>query len=158
MGVFWIIRSFRFVPITKPLFLERFKQHINHYHFETRMELARSAPQAVTSLSFLGSHSLSHKEVRQCCNDIIALHGQYTKHIPGKSETIISAKNPADSPRKPKPSVATKAKNGNVLDNFGNVLAQFGVVLDKNGNVKDTFGNTNTPKNHVFSTKNPHIN
>jgi hypothetical protein len=50
--------------LIKPLFLRRLQMHINHYHFETRMELARNAPQAVSGLSFLGEKSLRHKEVR----------------------------------------------------------------------------------------------
>ena len=117
--------------LTKPLFLERLQMHINHYYFETRMELARSAPQAVTGLSFLGEKSLRHKEVRQACNDILTLHSQYAK-VEGTK----------------------KAKNGEVLDKFGAVLAQFGVVLDNNGVIKDKLGNKKTPQNRIIDTKN----
>ena len=48
-----------------------------------------------------------------------------------------------------------KAKNGNVLDNFGVVWAHFGVILDKLGVVLDNVGSIKTPKNRIFNTKNP---
>ena len=121
--------------LTKPLFLQRLQQHINHFYFETRMELARSAPQAVSGLSFLGEKSLRHKEVRQACNDLLNLHSQYAKlspcqgGVPRRGEGFKKAKK-------------------------GDVLAQFGNVLDKNGTVKDNFGNTNTPKYPIFNTEN----
>ena len=123
--------------LTKPLFLERLQMHINHYHFETRMELARNAPQAVSGLNFLSEKSLRHKEVRQACNDILNLHSQYGKLI--ASDPVSGTK---------------KAKNGAVLDKFGVFLEQFGVVLDNNGEVSDKLGNTKTPQNRIIDTEN----
>jgi hypothetical protein len=122
--------------LTKPLFLRRLQMHINHYYIETRMELARNAPQAVSGLNFLSEKSLRHKEVRQACNDLLNLHSQYTNPEPSKSEG------------------QKKAKNGEVLDNFGVFLEQFGVILDNNRVIKDKLGNTKSPKNNVFNTNN----
>ena len=79
--------------LTKPLFLEHLQMHINHYYFETRMELARNAPQAVSDLSFLSEKFLNHQEVRQACNDLLNLHSQYTRPVPSEPEGRKMAQN-----------------------------------------------------------------
>ncbi len=133
-----VLRDLRIRPgtldrwLTKPLFLNKLRMYLNQYYLQARMELARSAPQAVSGLSFLSEKSLKHTELRKACNDIINLHCDLAKVAPG----------------------AKKAQHGVVADKFGVLLEQFGVVLDNNGVVLDKDGSTNKPENKLLGTKN----
>ena len=117
--------------LTKPLFLNKLRMHLNQYYLQARMELARSAPMAVSGLSFLSEKSLKPTELRKACNDILNLHMQLSKPT-HKSN--------------PKQQGAFEDSTHVPLRHFGVLLEQFGVVLDNNGVIKDKLGNTNTPK------------
>ena len=121
--------------LTKPFFLEKLRMHINHFYLQARLELARSAPAAVSGLSFLSEKSFRHKEIRQACNDLLHFHAKLS---------------PCQGPV---PRVK-QAKNGAVLDNFGIFSEQFGAVSDNNGDAPDKLNNTNTPKNLTRTPKN----
>ena len=121
--------------LTKPFFLEKLRMHINHFYLQARFELARSAPAAVSGLSFLSEKSLRHKEVRQACNDLLNFHAQLAKAAP----------------------VPKQSKNGTVLDNFSAFSEQFGVVSDNNGDTPDKLNNTNTPKNLTETPENTEL-
>ena len=96
------------------------------------MELARSAPMAVSGLSLLSEKSLKHAEVRKACNDILNIHTQFSRSATGTKQ----------------------AQNGVVSDKFGVLLEQFGVVLDNNGVILDNVGDKKTPQNRLLDTKN----
>ena len=118
--------------LTKPLFLNKLRTHLNQYYLQARMELARSAPMAVSGLSFLSEKSLKPTELRKACNDILNLHTQLAKNTGG----------------------AKQAQDGVISDKFGVLLEQFGVVLDNNGVIKDKLGSSNTHKNRILDTNN----
>ena len=115
--------------LTKPFFLEKLRMHIDHFYLQARLELARSAPAAVSGLSFLSEKSLRHKEVRQACNDLLNFHAK-----------LSSCQGPVTAS-------LTTAKNGIALDNFSAISEQFGAVSDNNGDAPDKLDAANTPKN-----------
>ena len=111
--------------LTKPLFLHRLQMHINHYHFVTRMELARNAPQAVSGLNFLSEKSLRHKEVRQACNDLLNLHSQYGKPAANVAEaSCFGASSAAPGQKRQK-----KAKFWTTLAHFWTSLASLWTTM-----------------------------
>ena len=128
--------------LTKPIFLNRLRMYLNQYYLQARMELARSAPMAVSGLSFLSEKSLRHGEVRKACNDLLNLHTQYAKL------------SPCQGPLPRRGEGVKKAQDGAKPDKNGVLLEQFGVVLDNNGVILDKVGSNNEPQNAIFNTKN----
>ena len=119
--------------LTKPIFRNRLRMYLNQYYLQARMELARSTPMAVSSLSFLTEKSLKHTELRRACNDLLNFHTQFAK-----ASSAAGTK---------------QAQNGVVSDKLGVLLEQFGVVLDHNGVIRDNVGDTKTPQKHLLDAK-----
>ncbi len=118
--------------LTKPVFLNRLRMYITQYYLQARLEMARSAPSAISGLTMLSQKSLRHDDMRKACNDILNFQTQFAK-------IATSSK---------------QAQNGAPLDNFGALLAQFGASLAQNGSCLDTASDKNTPQNHLLATKN----
>jgi len=128
--------------LTNPLFLNKLRMYLNQYYLQARMELARSAPLAVSGLALLSERSMKPAELRKACNDILNIHTQLAKL------------SPCQGPVPRRGEGVKQVQDGITVDKFGALLAQFGVILDNNGSVSDKLGDTNTPKNRVLCTKN----
>lgn len=118
--------------LTNPLFLNKLRMYLNQYYLQARMELARSAPLAVSGLALLSERSLKPAELRKACNDILNIHTQLAKSAAREKQ----------------------AQHGAVSEHFGALLAQFGVILDNNGNVSAKLGAANTPSSPLLTAKN----
>jgi hypothetical protein len=127
--------------LTKPVFLNKLRMYLNQYYLQARLELARSAPSAVSGLSFITEKSHSQVEIRKACADLLHLHTQI-------------AKSAASNPSQPSPYAAMpERKNGHVMDKNGATMEQFGFVLEHNGILSDKVCNEKTTKNSLPAQK-----
>ena len=65
--------------LDQPHFRQELEMHMSQFDLETRMEVARSTPAAISSLNSLGSTSLNHEFVRKTLNDVIKLRQEFAR-------------------------------------------------------------------------------
>jgi hypothetical protein len=117
--------------LTKPIFINRLRMYISQFYLQARLEMARSAPSAISGLTRLTEKNYREEEMRKACSDILNIHTQFAK---------IAASKPA--------------QNGAALDNFGALLAQFGASLAHNGACLADTGTQKTPQNRILGPEN----
>lgn len=65
--------------LNKPVFINRLRMYITQYYLQARLEMARSAPDAIAGLNLLNEKSIRPEEKRKACNDILNIHTQFAK-------------------------------------------------------------------------------